>query len=85
MIDAAGRVFRRAGFQSATMAQVAKAAGVSKGLPYHYFASKDELARAVVASHLTDVWDVLSSWRVTGPGERLRSRVMALHSRPERL
>jgi len=72
MIEAAGRVFRQAGFQTATMAQVAEAAGVSKGLPYHYFASKDDLAKAVVASHLTEVWDVLSSWPAVGPEERLR-------------
>jgi AcrR family transcriptional regulator len=72
LIEAAGRVFRHAGFQTATMAQVAQAAGVSKGLPYHYFESKEELASAVVAFHLADVWDVLASWPATGPEERLR-------------
>lgn len=60
LVEAARRVFQRDGFQTASMAQVAEAAGVSKGLPYHYFASKEELAGAVVASHLGEVWEVLS-------------------------
>src|SRR5215468_10032538 len=48
ILDGARAVFARRGM-AATMAEVAAAAGVSQGLAYRYFASKDELFRALVA------------------------------------
>jgi AcrR family transcriptional regulator len=48
---AAGRaVFAQRGFRSTTMADVARAAGVSYGVVYWYFASKDELFHALMAA-----------------------------------
>ncbi len=72
VLEAATQVFQREGFQTATMARVAEAAGVSKGLPYHYFESKEALARAVVAAHLDGVVQVLSRWPSAPPDEQLR-------------
>ena len=72
VIDAAARVFQRAGFQSATMSGVAEEAGVSKGLPYHYFESKAALARAVIANHLAAVQAKLSEWPEGSAEDRLR-------------
>lgn len=71
VVAAAAEVFQRDGFQTASMARVAEAAGVSKGLPYHYFSSKHELAREVVASHLKDITGVLSAWPAGSPSDRL--------------
>lgn len=48
--DAAEGVFVRCGFDGATMQQIADEAGVSAGTIYRYFASKDELIRAVAQS-----------------------------------
>jgi AcrR family transcriptional regulator len=48
ILDGARTVFARRGM-AATMAEVAAAAGVSQGLAYRYFASKDELFHALVA------------------------------------
>lgn len=45
--DAAEGVFVRCGFDGATMQQIADEAGVSAGTIYRYFASKDDLVRAV--------------------------------------
>jgi AcrR family transcriptional regulator len=44
ILDAASLVFSRRGFQAATMAEVAKEAGISPGAIYRYFESKDDLA-----------------------------------------
>jgi AcrR family transcriptional regulator len=48
ILASATSVFARNGL-AATMADVAAAAGISQGLAYRYFASKDELVRAIVA------------------------------------
>lgn len=72
VIDAASRIFQENGYQTATMSTVAEAAGVSKGLPYHYFDSKEALARAVVAKHLRAIVDTLSGWPDGSAESRLR-------------
>ncbi len=52
IIDGALKVFSRKGFTQATNKEVAEAAGInSPGLIYHYFASKEDLLRAVVEQH----------------------------------
>lgn len=72
VVEAAARAFERDGFQTTSMATVAETAGVSKGLPYHYFGSKAELARAIVAAHLERVVAELSGWPDGPPLARLR-------------
>src|SRR4051794_39772246 len=47
ILEGARRVFARKG-KAATMADVAQAAGVSQGLAYRYFASKEEIYRELV-------------------------------------
>lgn len=48
IIDGAREVFLSRGFDAASMADIAKAAGVSKGTLYVYFKDKDELFAAIV-------------------------------------
>ncbi len=47
IIDAANQVFGENGYRQATMDDVAKKLGVSKGALYLYFASKEELFEAI--------------------------------------
>ena len=47
ILEGARRVFARKG-KAATMADVAQAAGVSQGLAYRYFASKEQIYRELV-------------------------------------
>ena len=78
ILDAAERVFAVAGLHSATTAMVAERAGVSKGLVFNYFATKDDLLAAVVERRLADQ---LAFWRtleLTGPA---RSRLRAIVDR----
>lgn len=55
LLDAAVRVFARKGFHTARVGDVAEEAGVSHGLLYHYFTSKDELLQAI----FTETWTEL--------------------------
>lgn len=48
ILDAAMRVFAQKGFARATNKDIAKEAGITPGLIYHYFASKEELLNMVV-------------------------------------
>jgi AcrR family transcriptional regulator len=52
IIAAAAECFARSGYHVTTMADIAEAAGVSKGTPYLYFASKEALFIA-----LYEEWD----------------------------
>jgi AcrR family transcriptional regulator len=48
IVEGARTVFRALGFDAASMGEIAKAAGVSKGTLYVYFKDKDELFHAIV-------------------------------------
>jgi len=48
IIEGARTVFRLLGFDAASMGEIAKAAGVSKGTLYVYFKDKDKLFQAIV-------------------------------------
>jgi len=69
ILNGARAVFARRGI-AATMAEVAAEAGVSQGLAYRYFASKDELFRALVADAMRP--DDLQVDPSAAPGAQLR-------------
>jgi len=76
ILDAAMRVFARNG-PSASMAEIADAAGVSQGLAYRYFASKEEIYYALVARALQAGLPDAAITRMTsgGPWERLEALI----------
>ncbi len=47
ILDAAARCFARDGFRGATISAICAEAGISPGHLYHYFASKEEIVRAM--------------------------------------
>ena len=53
IIDAARDIFNEKSFSKATMAEIARAAGVADGTVYIYFKNKEDLARAVLAKFYT--------------------------------
>lgn len=55
ILDAAERVFVRAGFHAATMNDIAAEAGMSPGNLYRYFSSKDALIAGISERDRTDV------------------------------
>ncbi len=54
ILGAGERVFARAGFTGATMAEIAELAGLPKANLHYYFGSKQDLYRAVLARTLHD-------------------------------
>src|ERR1700748_1307563 len=48
IIEGANQIFLARGFDAASMADIAKAAGVSKGTLYVYFKSKEQLFASIV-------------------------------------
>ncbi len=54
IIDGARRVFMDLGFDGASMGEIARAAGVSKGTLYVYFADKNRLFEAIVEQEILE-------------------------------
>lgn len=52
IVEAALAKFAESGFQNASISEIAQAAGISKGLIYNYFKSKEDLLQAVIHSGL---------------------------------
>ena len=79
LLRAAKEVFEEKGFLEVRVADIAGRAGVSHGLFYHYFDSKQDVFRELAAAidqQLTDTMDVvLDQSSATTPGERLRQAI----------
>ena len=48
LLDASARIFTERRYDEVSMSEIAAAAGISKGLLYHYFTNKQELFRATI-------------------------------------
>jgi TetR/AcrR family transcriptional regulator, repressor for uid operon len=55
VLDAAAECFRRRGFHAASMAEIAKTAGMSPGHIYNLFENKDDIIAAIVERDCTDL------------------------------
>ena len=72
---AALRTFLEEGYERATLNEIVRRSGLSKGAVYHHFASKDDLLKAVMML----VTDRMAEWskaqfsRATSAGELLRA------------
>ena len=77
LLDAA-RVFASQGMEKASMSQIAREAGVSKSLLYHYYPSKDALIFAIIEAHLEDLNAALAEATDTSlpPRAQLKALVM---------
>lgn len=77
IMDGADRAFREAGFRGTSIPAIAAAAGVSVGLIYRYFPSKEELFLSVcqqrTEAQLNELAASLS--RIDDPAERLRAGI----------
>lgn len=56
----AATFFAEHGYDRASMTDLARACGVSKGLIYHYYASKEDLLADIVEAHLIELRGALS-------------------------
>jgi AcrR family transcriptional regulator len=65
VLKAAGTTFAQHGYKNTPVEEIARNAGVSKGLVFHFFGSKQDLFRSVVEDCL-DRWSALSEYRAAG-------------------
>jgi AcrR family transcriptional regulator len=78
ILDAAAGLYARRGFNGASVAELAKACGMSKSLIYHYFPAKDDILYAVMTSHLDDlVAAAEEAMRAGGAAARLHALTRA--------
>ena len=82
LVEAAIAVIHEEGFGQATVARIARRAGVSSGMVHHYFEDKDDLLfttmRHLLAELRADAAARLS--RATSPRERIRAIIDACFS-----
>jgi TetR/AcrR family transcriptional regulator, fatty acid metabolism regulator protein len=67
------------GFQRASVAEIARRAGVSKGVVTYHFAAKDELIRAVVADVLDSMIEYLEPRLLAAEPEKFPDRFLAAY------
>jgi AcrR family transcriptional regulator len=73
ILRAALGLFKEKGFHGASMALIARRAGVSKGLAYNYFRSKDDLLTAVVERRFDEAELLIHGFeQVSNPLKKLR-------------
>ena len=84
ILDAALAVFAEKGFAAARLEEIARLAGVSKGALYLYFATKEDLFRAVVgqAAFMRSARLTLWSTLFAPPSVRKRSASKNGSARP---
>jgi AcrR family transcriptional regulator len=72
ILDAACDQVRRSGFHGASMAEIAKAAGLSVGQIYRYFENKEAIIAAIVAQDLAEMREKFAELE-SQPGDLLDS------------
>ena len=79
LVEAAIAVIHEQGFANATVARIARRAGVSAGMVHHYFRNKDDLLfttmRHLLSELRADAVDRLS--RASSPRQRIRAIIDA--------
>ncbi|MEE6259436.1 TetR/AcrR family transcriptional regulator [Plantactinospora sonchi] len=76
ILAAALEVFAEQGYENATISQITERAGVSRGLISYYFATKQELLRAILARWLDGMLTMLDDLAVDGPPDELLAAVI---------
>jgi len=79
LLAVAVEVFNRRGYDGTSMAEVARAAGITKSTIYHHFSGKEQILRVAVSRALDGLFSVLDERGAkTGPADqRLRHVVVS--------
>ena len=87
IIQAASRLIRERGIDNTTLADIAVAAGISKGTLYYYYSTKGDLIFDIADRHMNNLTDRIFRWLessgTTVPPRRVFRMVMdtVMHSR----
>ena len=77
LLDAGAALFAEQAYEEISMRDIARAAGVSKPLLYHYFSSKIDLFKAAVAEKAAELQAAIEPNREAPPLEQLASSLDA--------
>ncbi len=87
ILGAAFKLMAQNGYESTSISQIAKEAGVSKGLMYNYFDSKEDLLKALLNHAMLEGDKLISEIYTPDPSETLRNLFQwffnELRERPE--
>lgn len=73
ILQTALKLFAKKGYQGTSVADIAKEAGISKGLAYNYFKSKKELIEAVIGLLSVEVAEMFVGMeKITDPYEKIQ-------------
>ena len=77
LLDASARIFTERRYDAVSMSEIAAAAGISKGLLYHYFTNKQELFRATLEDAARDIAIRIEPDESLPPAERVSASIDA--------
>lgn len=69
LLEGALKVFAKHGYHASSMSEIAKESGVSKGLAYHYFSSKEDLLVSIAEQRLQEYLPLLRGLNEIGDAE----------------
>jgi len=79
ILDAAVRVFARAGYHTCRVGDIAEEAGVAYGLVYHYFSSKEEVLETIFRETWTELLEAVRQVEESGePAQEQLRQVAAI-------
>ena len=84
LLEAALRVIGRKGFAAATVDEIVREAGVSKGVAYYHFKNKESLVENIIAQEIATIEDLLKDV-VDREGDPMRALVSMLQAFAEHL
>lgn len=73
IMDAAMRLIAKRGYEGTSISQIAQEAGVSKGLVYNYFESKEELLQRMVVGLVAKGEEVMAEIQADDPAKTLEN------------
>jgi TetR/AcrR family transcriptional regulator, fatty acid metabolism regulator protein len=79
IFEAALKVIKEKGFHRARMADIAKEAGISYGLVYHYYKSKDDLCNDILNQWWAKLYQLLEKIRTNEDDFQLKLRGLILY------
>jgi AcrR family transcriptional regulator len=80
ILEAALRVIKKKGFHKARMGDIAREAGISYGLVYHYFKTKEDLLETILGRWWDGLFGLMAETRAAGENvpEKLRRIILFL-------
>ena len=77
LLEASARIFTERRYDDVSMSEIAAAAGISKGLLYHYFTNKQELFRATLEDAAHEIAIRIEPDESLPPAERVSASIDA--------